>query len=280
MLPKSVSPKFVFFATILVGWLLILLLMPIELALIQRLGLRQDQHKGLYCIPISIVASLVFVRKVLSSLGIPVRSRSVERLRAAGREREDERADELSIRIERGGPGLVGAMRMVLLIGGLACLVLAVCLVFLWFPPPLVGNDATVFVFALLGMTVILLGGASLAKYSKPGLLCEITEKGIRAPDGLWSRQALVPWEELARCEIIHDDESVWHDYFVLWDQAGRRHFLSSKVWLGRMRRSDRDRILRALRSRFPQEDKADPKAEPALVHQASAAVWDRDLDG
>jgi hypothetical protein len=280
MLPKSVSPKFVFFATVLVGWLLILLLMPIELALIQRLGLRKDQHGGPYCIPISIIAALALVPKVLPSLGIRVRSRSVEWLRAAGREREDELTDELPIRIERGDPGFIVVMRMVLSIGGLACLVLAVCLMFLWFPPPHVGNDATVFVFALLGMAVILLGGASRAKYSQPGLLCEITEKGIRAPNGLWGRQTLVPWEDLARCEIIHDEERVWHDYFVLWDPAGRRHFLSSKVWLGRMRRSDRDRILRALRSRFPQEDKADPKAEPALVHQASSAVWDRDLDG
>ena len=131
-----------------------------------------------------------------------------------------------------------------------------------------------------LGMGFVLMGGAFLARRCKPQLLCEISEKGIRAPDGFFGRQTLVPWGELARCEIIHDDEKAWYDHFVLWDRAGRRRFRSCKTWLGRLRRSDRARIIRALRSRFPEKEKPVPDLEPELAHQASSAVWDRELDG
>jgi hypothetical protein len=279
MLPKSVAPRFVFFTSIVVMGLLLITLMPLEWALRQRLGLRPDPYAGPYSVPISVIASLFLVPRVLSSLGVRVRGRSVERLQAAGRDREDDSTGELPIRIYHGRL-LVGVLPIVLSAGGLACLVLAVCLAFLWFPPPRARDDATVFMIALLGMSVILIGGAFLVRRRKPELLCEISEKGIRAPDGLWGRETFVAWEDLARCEIIRDDERIWYDHFVLWDRAGRRRFRSCKDWLGRIRRSDRDRIIRALGSRFPQKEKAHPKAEPVLAHQTSAAVWDRDLDG
>jgi hypothetical protein len=279
MFRKSVSPRFVFVATVLVGLLLALVLVPIELALIRHLGLRKEQYKGPYCPLIVIFASLYLVPRALSSLGIRVRGRSVERLQASDRNRRDAVADELPIRIERGGSSLVGVMRNVLFFSGLACLVLAACLLFTWFPPPGPRADASLFTLGLLEMGGLLLGGAFLARYGKPELLCEISEKGIRAPDGFWGRETFVPWENLARCEIIHD-ERIWHDHFVIWDRAGRRRFRSSKNWMGRMRRSDRDQILRALRSRFVQKEKPGPDLEPVLIHRAAAAVWDRELDG
>jgi hypothetical protein len=280
MLPKSVSPSFIGVASIPLAILLLIPLMLVERALIQRLDLRGDQYTGPLCLPIAIFLALFLVRKVLSSLGIQVRSRSVERLRAAGRGRKDEAADDLPIRIYR-GPGLIGLMAFVFLVGGLACLVLAGCLLFTWFPPPRHADNVLVFTLALLEAGIILIGAAFLARrWCKPELLCEVGEKGIRAPDGFLDRQTFVPWEDLARCEIIHDDERIWYDHFELWDRAGRRRFQSCKTWLGRLSPSDRDRILRALRSRFLQKEKVDPKAEPALAHRASAAVWDRELDG
>jgi hypothetical protein len=280
MFPKSVSPRFVGFASIPVAILLLIPLMLVEKALIRSLDLRGDQYTGPLCLSIAIVLALFFVRKGLSSLGIQVRSRSVERLQAAGRGREDGVADELPIRIHR-GPGLIGLATFVFLIGGLACLVLTGCLLFTWFPPPRSGDDVLLFTLALLEAGIILIGAAFLARrWCKPELLCEISEKGIRAPDGLWGRPTFVPWEELVRCEIIHDDERIWYDHFVLWDRAARRRFRSCKTWLGRLRPSDRTRILRALRSRFLQKEKPGPAQGPALAHQASSAVWDRDLDG
>ena len=49
---------------------------------------------------------------------------------------------------------------------------------------------------------------------------------------------------------------------------------------MGRVRRSERTRIFRALRSRFPLKAKPDQEPEPALAGVTSSAVWDRDLDG
>jgi hypothetical protein len=280
MLQKSVSPSFVGVASIPLAIVLLIPLMLVERALIQRLDLRGDQYTGPLCLSIAIFLALFLVRKVLSSLGIQVRSRSVERLQAAGRGREGEVADDLPVRIYR-GRGLIGLLAFVFLVGGLACLVLVGCLLFTWFPPPRSGDNVVLFTLALLEAGIILIGAAFLARrWCKPELLCEVSEKGIRAPDGFWGRQTFVPWEELARCEIIHDDERIWYDHFVLWDRAGRRRFQSCKTWLGRLRPSDRTRILRALRSRFPQKEKPGPDLEPVLAQQASAAVWDRDLDG
>ncbi len=279
MLPKSVSPRSVGVASIPLAILLFIPLIVVERGLIQRLGLRGDQYTGPLCLPISIFVSLFLVRKVLSSLGIQVRSRSVERLYAAGRDRGDEVTDDLPIRIYR-GQWLIRVVPATLFFGGLACLAFAFCLVITWFPPPRAGDDALVLTLGSLELGMILMGGAFVARRCKPELLCEISEKGIRAPDGFWGRQTLVPWEKLTRCEIIHDDERVWYDHFVLWDRAGRRRFRSCKNWLGRLTPSERTRILRALRSRFLQKEKPGRDLEPALAHQASSAIWDRDLDG
>jgi hypothetical protein len=278
MLPKSVSPRFVWYAAIPVFLLLLIPLLPLHRALLKLLALPEG---GLGAEPF-ILAYFLFVflvRKALPFLGIQVRSRSVERLQAAGRDREDEVTDDLPIRIYR-GRWLIRVVPAALFFGGLVCLTFAFCLAITWFPPPRAKDDARLLTLGSVELGIILMGGAFLARRCKPGLLCEISEKGIRAPDGFWGRQTLVPWGALARCEIIHDDERIWYDHFVLWDRAGRRRFRSCETWLGRLRPSDRTRILRALRSRFPQKDKPGQNLKPVLAHQASATVWDRDLDG
>ena len=208
-----------------------------------------------------------------------MRSRSVEHLQAAENDREDGVSVELPIRIDQ-GRWLMRVAPAALFLGGLACLVLTLCLAITWFPPPLSRVDPLPVTLGSLGMGFVLMAGAFLARRCKPELLCEISEKGIRAPDGFWGRQTLVPWGDLSRCEIIHDDEKIWHDHFVLWDRAGRRRFQKNKHWMGQLSRSERTRILRALRSRFPRKEKPDRNPEPALVERASSAVWDRELDG
>ncbi len=109
--------------------------------------------------------------------------------------------------------------------------------------------------------------------------LCEINDKGIRAPSGTWRLSKLVSWQELVRLEIIHNEEFGICDYFVLYDRAGRRR-IDARSWMGEVRSADRTRIFRALRARFPGKAKTDSSTEPALVSSGSAAVWDRELDG
>ena len=136
MLPKSVSPRFVGFALLLVMSLLLIPLVPLELVLIQRLGL--DRSAGFVCIPICMVASGFLVPRILSFLGIQVRSRSVEHLQAAENDREGVVSVELPIRIDQ-GRWLMRVAPVALFLGGLACLVLTLCLAITWFPPPLSG---------------------------------------------------------------------------------------------------------------------------------------------
>jgi hypothetical protein len=241
-------------------------------------GLREDRGDLVLAGPVPLL-SLLLVPQALSSLGIRMRGRSVGRSHSAGRRLEVPMIDDLPIRIYR-GPWLMRVMAVASFLGGLVCLVLASCLVFTWFPPPGPKMDALVLTLFLFEGGFILMGAAFLARRCKPDLLCEISEKGILAPDGFWGRRAFVPWGELSRCEIIHDDENELVDDFVLWDRAGRHRFKPFKNWWGRLRRSDRNRILRALRSRFPQKERSDRAPESALAHQASSTLWDRELDG
>jgi hypothetical protein len=276
MVPKSVSPWFVQ----LLASLVVVPVVILGESLLRSAGFhRIQQAYGGFLFGSAYVVAVLLVPKVLNSLGIQVRSRSVERFHAGERDHEDLVTDDLPIRIYR-SEWPQRMMAAVLLFGGLFCMGLALCLMLTPFPPPDGRRDTGTAMGALMGIGFVLMGGVLLARRSKPELLCEISEKGIRAPDGFWGRLTLVPWDELTRCEIIHDDERIWYDHFVLWDRSGRRRFRSCKHWLGRMRRSERTRVLRALRSRFPRKEKPDRTAEPALAYQASSAVWDRELDG
>lgn len=141
----------------------------------------------------------------------------------------------------------------------------------LFIPPPV--RDTTP--ACLLGLLFLLIG--FLITRCKPSTLCEIDDKGIFAPAGFWSTPRFVPWPELARCEIIRDDERMG-DYFVLWDKNGRCRF-QARTWIGRVSSSDRARIFRELRSRFPKKANFVVKPGPVPVRPATAALWDRELD-
>ncbi len=271
MLPKSVSLRSVRLASASSAALLCIAL---ELTAIKLVHV-QIRFWGIY-----FLFLFVLVPTALWGLGIRVRSRSVERFHAPGCDDGPEAAVDLPIRIIRQGPRLIRATSIALFLGGLVCLVLALCIALTWFSPPRAREDPLPLTLGSLGIGFVLMAGAFLVRRCKPESLCEISEKGIRAPDGFWGRQTLVPWGELARCEIIHDDERIWYDYFVLWDRAGRHRFKSSRNWLGLVRQSERTRILSVLRSRFPQNAKPDWDAEPVLAGVASSGVWDRELDG
>jgi hypothetical protein len=274
---KSVSPRLVYFLSIPVS-------VPVYIGvdcLIKRLGVRDIRYEGVLFSLVYCVSSLVLIPIVLWSLGIGVRTRSVERLRAVERGREDAASDDRPIRIFR-GRGLIRVLTFASLVGGLASWVLALCLLFMWFPPPSPRDDALALILALLGVGFVLVGTGSLVGryWCEPLLLCEIGEKGILAPDGFWLRPTFVPWGELTHCDIVLDDLSVGSDYFLLWDREGRRRFKLSYQWLVRVQSSDRRRIFSALRFRFPQKEKPVPDVKPALARPAAAAIWDRELDG
>jgi hypothetical protein len=239
--------------------------MVVENALSKRVGLRMDQYGGPLCIPICMFASWLLVPKALSMLGIRVRGRFVERFRAADRDEIDGAAVELPIRI-RQGPWFIWIGSAVVCLLGLDLLRLA------WFPPP--GRHHPVPTLAGLGFIIFGL----LITRLQPPRICEISDEGIRAPEGFWGRQTFVLWEELTRCEIVHDDEK-GGDYFDLWDRAGRRRFKAGS-WIGTVKAVDRATIYRALRLRFPQKEKTGQPPEPETAHQASSAMWDRELDG
>ncbi len=206
-------------------------------------------------------------------LGIQVRSRSVERFQAVEHIDEAEGAVKLPIRIIRGE-------RAIRVLSAASYLAGAVCFVLAWFLPTAAWETPWMKSGAMLGLATFLLILGFLIARGKPDVICELTEEGIRAPDGrFWVRQTFVPWGDLVRCEIIRDDET-WCDHFLLWDRNGRQRFKRSRGWMGRVRRSERTRIFRALRARFPLKAKPDKGSEPAMAGMASAAVWDRDLDG
>jgi hypothetical protein len=268
MLPKSVSPRFVPLAAAILAASIPLAYVPINLIHHSETASFQLRFWLIYFLLLFFV-----VPKALSYLGIRIRTRSVERFQAVEHDGGSEEAVELPIRIVR-GQRLIRVPSVAFYLGGLVCLVLA------WFPLLAELKDPWVMTLVMLGFAVILMGLGFLAGRAKPDLLCEVSDEGIRAPDGFWGRLTFVPWGELTRCEIIHDDERVWHDYFRLWDRTGRRRFKRSKRWVGLLRRGERERIFRVLRARFPRKAKPDQGPEPAMAGVASAAVWDRELDG
>jgi hypothetical protein len=199
----------------------------------------------------AMLLSHFLIRKLLSYLRIAVRSRSVEQFEAA---RRDEKAITIDLPIQVRYNQLASQVA-----GGVI---------------GLVGLATLLSSFVTTGLIIIMFG-LLMAQYKQPKI-CELSDKGIRGPG---SQGRFIPWVVLVRCEIIHDDERVWGDYFVLWDRAGRCRF-NARSWITDVSFEDRDRIFRALRARFPGKAKVDRNAEPALLQAASSVVWDRDLDG
>jgi hypothetical protein len=271
MLPKSVSPRFVLFAPIPLGippLITILMVMPLSFvrAVTKLFNLDNGLFFGIICGAVYLL-SYFLVRVSLWSLGIPVRRQSVERFQAAHREDEDAAVD-LPIQI-RHSQRLIWVTSALVFLIGFVVFQMPFCF------PQAVQDTAPSVIFG----TVFMMIGLMLTRW-KPAAICEITEKGIRAPAGFWDRLRFVPWEELVRCEIIHDDVYGNCDHFQLWDRAGRCR-IDASSWIGKASGVDRARILRALRLRFPAKAKAESHAEPpALLPSASSALWDRQLDG
>jgi hypothetical protein len=271
MLPKSVSPRVVYFLAMPLFFLLLISLFSLERRLFKLL-IFEDGMGGTLVI-LAYLASYYLARKGLVLLGIQVRSRSVERFQAVEHHGESEGAVEWPIRIIH-GEGLIRVTSAAFYLGGLVCFVLA------WFPLLAELKDPWVMTLVMLGSATILMGLGFLAGRARPDSLCEFSDEGIRAPDGLWGRMTFVPWGDLARCEIIHDDETAPHDYFLLWDRSGRLRFRRSKHWAALLRRGEREKIFRVLRTRFPRKAKPDHGPEPAPAAVTASAVWDRELDG
>ena len=255
MLPKSVSPQFINSATIAVAVVLsastlLLLLQSIERPTLWIVVLGCD-----------FAISPFLVRTVLWYLGIAVRSRSIERFQADQRGGKEVAVDlPIQIRYSQ-TPIRIGAFIVFVVLG-----------IFLS-SSRFLKDDAPI---AATGMFIMMV--CILVSEYRQSKICEISEKGIRAL-GLWGWHTFVPWDELVRCEIIHDDENAYGDYFVLWDRAGHCRF-NGDLWMAQLSRADRARIFGVLRSRFPEKGKLDRHAEPALPDPVSSAVWDRELDG
>jgi hypothetical protein len=258
---RTISPKTLWIVAIPVSLLLCIPLVPLARILLKLFAL-DEQRAHAITGPICVFAYLYLLPKVLPYLGIQVRRRSVERFQAAHREDQPVALD-LAIRIYQ-GQRFIWAMSAALFVAGV------VLLMFTWFPTP--GRQAPP-MFTGLGLMLI---GLILTRV-KPDLSCEISEKGIRAPAGIWHRQILVPWNELVSCEIVHD-EGMASDYFQLWDRSGRRRF-NSRSWC--ISSEDRARIHRALRSKFVEKDKGEGSLELVWSSSSSlSSVWDRELDG
>jgi hypothetical protein len=145
------------------------------------------------------------------------------------------------------------------------------------FPAPLVGRH---FLVATVGLGLLFLSYL-IARTGKRNPICEMTLQGITAPDGvILGATVYVPWEDVAECEFIHDDEYPAHTYFRLRDRAGRVQFKWSFGWLHVVDAVDRARIHELLRSRFPLQVRDDADGESGALSIASKELWDQELDG
>ena len=273
MVPKSVSPGFVRLVAAILACLLCIPFIRLHDGPIKLFVFSENQPLLIPYVLIYLLSTAFVVPKALACLGIRVRGRSVERLQAADGDDEYAGAVDLPIRIIR-GEGLIRVFSVASYFAGLVCLLLA------WIVPAGAAPwDPWTKTITLLSFAVFLLILGFLSSYAQPVFICEVSEKGILAPEGFWGRQTFVPWGDLVRCEIIRDDGS-WPDHFVVWDRRGRRRCKRNKHWMGQLRRSERTQVFRALMSRFPQ--RAKPGQEPALALAGvkSSAVWDRELDG
>jgi hypothetical protein len=179
-----------------------------------------------------------------------------------------EQGVDLPIRVYRGSPMLrVFAVCYVLL--GLVCLLLS-CLAM---------SDQPFRISGFIGL-ILMSCGLMMARADAKELVCEISQNGIRASEGFWRQPAFLPWEQVARCEIVGNGEDGMLNDFMLWDRSGRRRFVRLSTWLSVWRPSECTGVIHALRSRFPLKVKPGQNPEPVPAHQASSTLWDRELDG
>jgi hypothetical protein len=270
MPPRSVSPPIVYVLSIPV---FLLLLVPIALAELRLFG----HDLGGVALPgISVVcwlsAQLFLVPLGLRCFGIRVRSQSVERLQP------DDRG---GVKTSTGAPPVrITRHKMSLRVGGATLLVVGL----LGLMPAKVfesGHSMNPWTktFGDFRVSMLLAAAGVLLLRFQPYLLCEINDRGIRAPHDIAGWITFIPWSQVSRCEIIRDDRS-WWDHFIVWDQVELPLFKQSRIWMREIPRSDRERLFAALRSRLPGKDKPLHAADPAMAGTSASPVWDRELDG
>jgi hypothetical protein len=269
MSPRIVSPRMVRLLALLLAVCLYIPVMPLEYALIRRADFLSRRPLPILLVLLFFLSDYVLVPVALRGLGIRVRGRSVERFRADGRGGEGDEALDRPIRIRK-WQGFMWTLA-----GGIC----AIGFLVLWFAWSFPSADRLKVPTGAVGASLLLVG--LLLTRVRARTICEIDEEGIRAPDGGFIRyRTFVPWREITRCEIVHDDRNYWHDHFILYDRSGRPRFLTSAIWLGQVGARDRDRIFRALRARFRQNAKPGRAPGPTTTGPSASAVWDREFDG
>ncbi len=219
-----------------------------------------------------LLAQHLLVPLGLRCFGIRVRRWSVERFQPGDRGGVKTSTGAPPVRITR-YKGLLRVVGAMLLLVGLLGLAPARIIA------PGHSMDPWTKTFGDFGISMVLAAAGVLLLRCPPLLLCEINDRGIRAPHDVVGWITFIPWSEVSRCEIIRDDRS-WWDHFIVWDQADLPLFRQSRTWMREIPRSDRERLFTALRSRLPRTDKPLSVDDPAMAGAAASPVWDRELDG
>ncbi len=269
MPPRSVSPGFADLVSVPVSFVLLLPIALIDKSLFDHNPI--GGSFGFFWVA-AWLSARVLVPVGLACFGIRVRSRSVERLRASDRRVVRPPAGAIPVRITR-NMVLFRAVGAALMFVGLIGLLLAMVMA----PShPIEPWTKTILVFSV--STLVTAVGVFLLR-CRPFLLCEINDRGIRAPDDILGRLTFIPWSEITGCEIIRDDR-LWWDHFIVWDRADVPVFKQSAIWMRSVSRSDQERLFAALRSRLAWKHRPLPSADPAMVGAAAPSLWDRELDG
>jgi hypothetical protein len=268
MAQRTVSPRIFSIVFLLTSCLLV----PLQ----HRLFLTLDYVPIVSGMAAILLLAYLVARTGPRLLGFQVRERSVERLMAASDATGDvEPLIDLPIQVP-----YRRSVRSLMLTMGLFSL--ATGLMSFW-RLPLSRDDIAFFriLFPIGGAVSGLMGILGIALFLRLKIVCEITSEGMNAPDVRGCvLKTFVPWKELVECEFIHDDEDYPGNHFTLRDRSGLRRFLASRGWLICATPSDRARIFRALRLRFPVKPKLEKSPESARLQPTSSATWDRELDG
>ena len=191
MLPKSVSPRFVPLAAAILAILLCIPFIRLHNGPIKLIVLGENQgFLSLYFL--TYVLSVAFLARKpsrISASACAAGPSSDSRRSIATKARWPSSCRSGSYRDLR----LIQLISIILFFAGLVCLVLA------WLLPS--GGppwDPWTKTITWLSFAIFLMIAGFLFSRIKPDLICELSEKGILAPDGFWGRQTFVPWGELA----------------------------------------------------------------------------------